>query len=112
MSEAPSPVKSPVPAMDHSVATVPTSVEPVDPPSHFQRKFCPLTELRHRISALPSPVKSAVATTFQSAEGPVPRSTTLLALPAFMFQTTSCSVLELRHRISSAPSWKKSDELL
>ena len=60
MSDFPSPLKSPSPAMPQLGSTTVANVAPLDIAAPFMSQivFAPVVLLRHRMSALPSPLKS------------------------------------------------------
>src|SRR5207249_1319873 len=84
------------------------NVDATVPPFMKKMAFWPVEPLRHRMSALPSPLKSPTPTIFQL------RSVTVWMLPLltmvapFMNQTAFCPVLLLRHRMSAFPSPSRS----
>src|SRR5258708_5068095 len=110
MSDVPLPSKSPIPATDHDASgwiALPFNarcwVDTICDPSRLQSVSVPLL-LRHRMSALPSPLKSPIPATVHDASG-------WIALPfsvgcwadaicaPFMLQSVSVPLL-LRHRTS------------
>src|ERR1700691_381187 len=111
ISLLPSPLKSPVPATDHVSGMVPTLVvlEFVGVvPFISQIATVPLLLLRHRMSAMPSPLKSPTPTTDQLV-GTLPRPELLgfkIVVP-FISQIDKSPVVS-RHRMSAMPSPLKS----
>src|SRR5262245_474957 len=97
MSALPSPLKSPVPMTDQVVPTDGMlTVEDTDtaggvgvPPMN-QMAFCPVVVLRHRMSFLPSPLKSAMPAMVHGA-GTVP------------INVVACTVDPFKHQIAVLP---------
>src|SRR5262245_31740604 len=98
MSALPSPLKSPVPMTDQMVGRVGMlTVEDTEtaggvgvPPMN-QMAFCPVVVLRHRMSFLPSPLKSAMPAMVHGA-GTVP------------INVVACTVDPFKHQIAVLPA--------
>src|SRR6266566_9540293 len=107
MSALPSPLKSPVPAMDHTVGSTLPTAEDCMTCAAFMNQIAtlPLVVLRHRMSLLPSPSKSRCPTIDHTVgAAPTPRDWTW----APFIDHTAAFPLSSCHRMSLLPSPLKS----
>src|SRR6266853_1726969 len=119
-SDLPSASKSPTPAMlqlRSVIAFMPAALEitaPMDAPLEIavpfmsQIVFSPVARWRHRMSDLPSPLKSPTPAMLQLGSDTVANIAALAIAAPFMSQITFSPVARLRHRISDLPSPLKS----
>src|SRR6266542_4262965 len=93
---------------DQAGSTVPSpSVALTEPPFMTQRATLPEDELRHRMSALPSPLWSPTSAMIHS-RATAPSPVVLATVPPFISQMATTPVDEFRHRMSALPSPLKS----
>src|ERR1700754_4961859 len=109
MSLMPSPLKSPVPLIDHGPGTLATNeLFAFNTLVPFISQIATLPDVsRHRMSALPSPSKSPVPATDQFG-GTTPSPTVVIAFAPLMSDIAGSLVRALRHRMSPLPSPSKS----
>src|SRR5262249_312194 len=72
--------------------------------SMTQISSCPVAALRHRMSAVPSPLKSRTAAMFQFKSGTSLMNSEYTSVVPFSSHRTFCPVVVLRHTRSAYPS--------
>src|SRR5882762_3715853 len=109
MSDLPSALKSPTPAMLQLGSVIVANTAPPESvvPFMSQIAFSPVARLRHRMSHLPSPSKSPTPAILQLRSNPATGALTV-SVPPFMSQTVFSPVVLLRHRMSDLRSPLKS----
>src|SRR5258705_232211 len=110
MSDLPSPLKSPTPAMLQLRSVTAAMDAPLEIAAPFMNQivFSPVARLRHRISDLPFPLKSPFPAMLQFGSGTAAIPSPTEFRSPFMNQTAFSPVVLLRHRMSDLPSPLKS----